>query len=158
MERFLSHSLCVDSGIPRRRIRAAGSSKCCRNTLSRALCKATRCMSLFFLVASPSLPLLTLLDCPAAYRTGRTAVFPSYESFLGIVTTMIEQYGKFLKMASETRWRGDVASLNYIETSTLWRQEHNGYSHQVSLLAPSPPTDNCQTTDSCHTLKHRIPP
>jgi xylulose-5-phosphate/fructose-6-phosphate phosphoketolase len=43
---------------------------------------------------------------------------------------MIEQYAKFLKMAAETKWRGDVASLNYIETSTLWRQEHNGYSHQ----------------------------
>jgi xylulose-5-phosphate/fructose-6-phosphate phosphoketolase len=63
-------------------------------------------------------------------RTGRTGLFPSYESFLGIVTTMIEQYAKFLKMAVETKWRGPVASLNYIESSTLWRQEHNGYSHQ----------------------------
>lgn len=69
--------------------------------------------------------------------TGRTAVFPSYESFLGIVTTMIEQYAKFMKMASETKWRGDVASLNYIETSTLWRQEHNGYSHQNPALIGS---------------------
>lgn len=43
---------------------------------------------------------------------------------------MIEQYTKFLKMAIETKWRGDVAGLTYIETSTLWRQEHNGYSHQ----------------------------
>ncbi|WWC90666.1 uncharacterized protein L201_005602 [Kwoniella dendrophila CBS 6074] len=62
--------------------------------------------------------------------TGRHALFPSYESFLGIVQTMIEQYAKFIKMALETRWRGDVAGLTYIETSTLWRQEHNGYSHQ----------------------------
>nr|WRH23617.1 phosphoketolase [Naematelia aurantialba] len=62
--------------------------------------------------------------------TGRHALFPSYESFLGIVQTMIEQYGKFVKMALETKWRGDVAGLTYIETSTLWRQEHNGYSHQ----------------------------
>lgn len=66
-------------------------------------------------------------------------MFPSYESFLGIVTTMIEQYSKFQKMASETNWRGDVASLNYIETSTLWRQEHNGYSHQVCEIPPRKP-------------------
>lgn len=64
-------------------------------------------------------------------------MFPSYESFLGIVTTMIEQYAKFLKMASETKWRGDVASLNYIETSTLWRQEHNGFSHANPQLIGS---------------------
>ncbi|KAK8854752.1 hypothetical protein IAR55_003491 [Kwoniella newhampshirensis] len=62
--------------------------------------------------------------------TGRHALFPSYESFLGIVQTMIEQYAKFVKMALDTNWRGDVAGLTYIETSTLWRQEHNGYSHQ----------------------------
>ncbi|WVR00042.1 hypothetical protein IAU59_007184 [Kwoniella sp. CBS 9459] len=62
--------------------------------------------------------------------TGRHALFPSYESFLGIVQTMIEQYAKFVKMALETKWRGDVAGMTYIETSTLWRQEHNGYSHQ----------------------------
>lgn len=43
---------------------------------------------------------------------------------------MIEQYSKFLKNASETTFRVKVPSLNYIETSTLWRQEHNGYSHQ----------------------------
>ena len=55
---------------------------------------------------------------------------PLTSSFLGIVTTMIEQYAKFVKMALETNWRGDVAGLTYIETSTLWRQEHNGYSHQ----------------------------
>lgn len=48
------------------------------------------------------------------------------DSFLGIVTTMIEQYAKFVKMALETKWRGDIAGLTYIETSTLWRQEHNG--------------------------------
>jgi xylulose-5-phosphate/fructose-6-phosphate phosphoketolase len=47
-------------------------------------------------------------------------------SFLGIVTTMIEQYAKFVKMAVETKWRGDIAGLTYVETSTLWRQEHNG--------------------------------
>lgn len=40
---------------------------------------------------------------------------------------MVEQYAKFVKTAQETKWRGKVPSLNYIETSTLWRQEHNGF-------------------------------
>jgi len=62
--------------------------------------------------------------------TGRTAIFPSYESFLGIVHTMMVQYSKFVKIAKEVKWRGDLPSINYIETSTWARQEHNGFSHQ----------------------------
>ncbi|KAI9726623.1 MAG: hypothetical protein M1828_000990 [Chrysothrix sp. TS-e1954] len=62
--------------------------------------------------------------------TGRVGVLPSYESFLGIIHTMMVQYHKFQKMAAETTWRKPVGSINYIETSTCWRQEHNGFSHQ----------------------------
>ncbi|EGY22224.1 xylulose-5-phosphate phosphoketolase [Verticillium dahliae VdLs.17] len=62
--------------------------------------------------------------------TGRVALFPSYESFLGIVHTMMVQYAKFSKIAQSLDWRGDLASINYIETSTWARQEHNGFSHQ----------------------------
>ncbi|KAL9129582.1 MAG: hypothetical protein Q9217_002002 [Psora testacea] len=62
--------------------------------------------------------------------TGRTGLFPSYESFLGIIHTMMVQYSKFNKMARETTWRRDISSINYIETSTWTRQEHNGFSHQ----------------------------
>lgn len=62
--------------------------------------------------------------------TGRTSLFPSYESFLGIVHTMMVQYSKFVKIAREVKWRGDLPSINYIETSTWTRQEHNGFSHQ----------------------------
>lgn len=62
--------------------------------------------------------------------TGRTGIFPSYESFLGIIHTMMVQYSKFNKMARETSWRTDISSINYIETSTWTRQEHNGFSHQ----------------------------
>ena len=62
--------------------------------------------------------------------TGRTGLFPSYESFLGIIHTMMVQYCKFNKMARETAWRTDISSINYIETSTWTRQEHNGFSHQ----------------------------
>ncbi|KAJ9617308.1 hypothetical protein H2200_001029 [Cladophialophora chaetospira] len=62
--------------------------------------------------------------------TGRTALFPSYEAFLGIIDTMMIQYAKFGKMSREASWRGDISSINYVETSTWTRQEHNGYSHQ----------------------------
>lgn len=62
--------------------------------------------------------------------TGRHGVFVSYEAFVQIVASMTDQYAKFLKIAREVPWRGTVASLNYILTSTGWRQEHNGFSHQ----------------------------
>lgn len=62
--------------------------------------------------------------------TGRYTLFPSYEAFLGIIATMVDQYAKFIKMSKEFPWRLPVPSLNYIATSTLWRQEHNGFSHQ----------------------------
>ena len=62
--------------------------------------------------------------------TGRFSFFPSYESFIMIVASMADQYSKFLKIARETEWRGDAPSLNYIVSSTGWRQEHNGFSHQ----------------------------
>jgi xylulose-5-phosphate/fructose-6-phosphate phosphoketolase len=62
--------------------------------------------------------------------TGRFAIFVSYEAFIPIVSSMADQYSKFLKIAKKTEWRGDVPSFNYILTSTGWRQEHNGFSHQ----------------------------
>lgn len=62
--------------------------------------------------------------------TGRHGVFASYEAFIQIVSSMADQYIKFLKVARETPWRKDVPSFNYILTSSGWRQEHNGFSHQ----------------------------
>lgn len=62
--------------------------------------------------------------------TGRHAVFASYEAFVQIVSSMTDQYAKFLSIAREVPWRKDIASLNYILTSSGWRQEHNGFSHQ----------------------------
>ncbi|KAF2106912.1 putative phosphoketolase [Lophiotrema nucula] len=97
--------------------------------------------------------------------TGRVAVFPSYESFLGIIHTMMVQYAKFGKMAQETNWRKPIGSLNYIETSTWTRQEHNGFSHQnpsfigaVLNLKPTaarvylPPDANCFLSTLAHCL------
>ncbi len=62
--------------------------------------------------------------------TGRHAVFPSYEAFIQIVSSMTDQYAKFIHVARKIEWRGHVASLNYILTSPGWAQEHNGFSHQ----------------------------
>lgn len=100
--------------------------------------------------------------------TGRTALFPSYESFLGIVHTMMVQYSKFNKIALETTWHGDISSINYVETSTWARQEHNGFSHQnpsfigaVLNLKPDaarvylPPDANCFLSTVHHCLKSK---
>ncbi|PVF98368.1 D-xylulose 5-phosphate/D-fructose 6-phosphate phosphoketolase [Serendipita vermifera] len=97
--------------------------------------------------------------------TGRTGLFPSYESFLGIVHTMMVQYSKFIKMARELPWRNDVACFNYLETSTWTRQEHNGFSHQnpsfiggvLNLKAKQarvylPPDANCMLSTMAHCL------
>jgi xylulose-5-phosphate/fructose-6-phosphate phosphoketolase len=62
--------------------------------------------------------------------TGRHGLFVSYEAFVQIVASMADQYAKFLRIAREVPWRGIIPSLNYILTSTGWRQEHNGFSHQ----------------------------
>lgn len=62
--------------------------------------------------------------------TGRHGIFASYESFIQIISSMADQYAKFLKQAKEVAWRGNIPSFNYILTSSGWRQEHNGFSHQ----------------------------
>ncbi len=62
--------------------------------------------------------------------TGRHIVFASYEAFLPIVSSMVDQYVKFLKHMDQFDWHGDFPSLNYILTSSGWRQDHNGFSHQ----------------------------
>ncbi|WP_287129520.1 phosphoketolase [Candidatus Cyanaurora vandensis] len=100
--------------------------------------------------------------------TGRHGLFPSYEAFLGIVTTMMDQYAKFLKMSGDFPWRLPVASLNYLETSTLWRQEHNGFSHQSPGFINAvlnkkakvtrvylPPDANCLISTMDHCLRSK---
>ncbi|HUD03539.1 MAG TPA: phosphoketolase family protein [Patescibacteria group bacterium] len=62
--------------------------------------------------------------------TGRHAVFASYEAFIMIVASMVDQYAKFIQHARHVVWRRPVSSLNYILTSSAWRQDHNGFSHQ----------------------------
>lgn len=62
--------------------------------------------------------------------TGRHGLFVSYESFIRVVDSMVSQHAKWLKICHELEWRKDISSLNYILTSHIWQQDHNGYTHQ----------------------------
>ena len=62
--------------------------------------------------------------------TGRHGLFSCYEAFIHIVDSMFNQHAKWLKVSGEVRWRRPIASLNYLLTSHVWRQDHNGFSHQ----------------------------
>ena len=62
--------------------------------------------------------------------TGRHGFFTSYEAFIRIVDSMASQHAKWLKVSKELPWRNKIASLNYILTSHVWQQDHNGYTHQ----------------------------
>jgi xylulose-5-phosphate/fructose-6-phosphate phosphoketolase len=62
--------------------------------------------------------------------TGRHGMFSCYEAFTHIVDSMFNQHAKWLKVATHIPWRRPIASLNYLLTSHVWRQDHNGFSHQ----------------------------
>jgi xylulose-5-phosphate/fructose-6-phosphate phosphoketolase len=62
--------------------------------------------------------------------TGRHGILVSYEAFMMITASMVDQYAKFLEQMKKVSWREPVPSLNIVLTSTGWRQEHNGFSHQ----------------------------
>jgi len=62
--------------------------------------------------------------------TGRHGLFNCYEAFIHIIDSMFNQHAKWLKMTHEIEWRRKIASLNILLTSTVWRQDHNGFTHQ----------------------------
>jgi len=62
--------------------------------------------------------------------TGRHGLFNSYEAFIHIVDSMFNQHAKWLKVSRGLPWRGRIASLNYLLSSHVWRQDHNGFTHQ----------------------------
>ena len=62
--------------------------------------------------------------------TGRHGFFSCYEAFIHIVDSMFNQHAKWLKVTRDIPWRRPIASLNYLLTSHVWRQDHNGFSHQ----------------------------
>ena len=100
--------------------------------------------------------------------TGRHGLFTCYEAFIHIVDSMFNQHAKWLEEASKIAWRRPVASLNYLLTSHVWRQDHNGLSHQdpgfltvVMNKKPSvvrvylPPDTNCLLSVADHCLRSR---
>ena len=100
--------------------------------------------------------------------TGRHGLFHSYEAFIRIVDSMVNQHAKWLKMSAELPWRNSVASLNYLLTSHVWRQDHNGFTHQdpgfidhlVNKKAAVariylPPDANCLLSVMDHCLRSR---
>jgi xylulose-5-phosphate/fructose-6-phosphate phosphoketolase len=62
--------------------------------------------------------------------TGRHGLFNCYEAFIHIVDSMFNQHAKWLKVTNDLHWRRPIASLNYVLSSLVWRQDHNGFSHQ----------------------------
>jgi xylulose-5-phosphate/fructose-6-phosphate phosphoketolase len=100
--------------------------------------------------------------------TGRHGLFTTYEAFVHIVDSMFNQHAKWLKTAQEIPWRRPIASLNYLLTSHVWRQDHNGFSHQdpgfidhvVNKKADVirvylPPDANCLLSVMDHCLRSR---
>ena len=100
--------------------------------------------------------------------TGRHGIFHSYEAFIRIVDSMVNQHAKWIKMASELPWRKDISSLNYLLTSHVWRQDHNGFTHQdpgfIDHLVNKksaivriylPPDANCLLSVVDHCLRSR---
>lgn len=62
--------------------------------------------------------------------TGRHGFFNSYESFIRVIDSMASQHAKWLKVCNELSFRAPISSLNYVLTSNVWQQDHNGYTHQ----------------------------
>ena len=100
--------------------------------------------------------------------TGRHGLLSCYEAFIHIVDSMVNQHAKWLKTAAEVPWRKPVASLNFLLTSHVWRQDHNGFSHQdpgfIDLVANKksdvariylPPDANCLLSVADHCLRSR---
>ncbi|WP_133011269.1 phosphoketolase [Marinomonas flavescens] len=103
--------------------------------------------------------------------TGRHGLFNCYEAFVHIIDSMFNQHAKWLKVAGKLPWRPKIASLNYLLASHVWRQDHNGFSHQdpgfidhvVNKKAEIvrvylPPDANCllSVMDHCLRSKHYV--
>jgi xylulose-5-phosphate/fructose-6-phosphate phosphoketolase len=100
--------------------------------------------------------------------TGRHGLFNSYEAFIHIVDSMFNQHAKWLKVTRQIPWRRPLASLNYLLSSHVWRQDHNGFTHQdpgfidhvVNKKAEViriylPPDANCLLSVADHCLRSR---
>jgi xylulose-5-phosphate/fructose-6-phosphate phosphoketolase len=103
--------------------------------------------------------------------TGRHGLFSCYEAFIHIVDSMVNQHAKWLKVTRDIPWRRPIASLNYLLTSHVWRQDHNGFSHQdpgfidhvvnkkaeiVRVYLPPDANTLLSTMDHCLRSRHYI--
>jgi xylulose-5-phosphate/fructose-6-phosphate phosphoketolase len=103
--------------------------------------------------------------------TGRHGVFSCYEAFIHIVDSMVNQHAKWLKVTREIPWRRPIASLNYVLSSHVWRQDHNGFTHQdpgfidhvvnkkaeiVRVYLPPDANTLLSTMDHCLRARHYI--
>jgi xylulose-5-phosphate/fructose-6-phosphate phosphoketolase len=100
--------------------------------------------------------------------TGRHGMFNSYEAFIHIVDSMFNQHAKWLKVSEQLPWRAPIASLNYLLSSHVWRQDHNGSTHQdpgfldhvankkaAIIRIYLPPDTNCLLSVADHCLRSR---
>ncbi|WP_454883265.1 phosphoketolase family protein [Sphingomonas oryzagri] len=100
--------------------------------------------------------------------TGRHGLFATYEAFAMIIDSMAMQHAKWIEHARRVPWRADIPSLNYLLTSTCWRNDHNGFSHQgpgfidtiihrkpVVARVYLPPDANCLLSVADHCLRSR---
>ena len=100
--------------------------------------------------------------------TGRHGFFNSYEAFIRIVDSMVSQHAKWLKVCEDLSWRRPIASLNYVLSSNVWQQDHNGYTHQdpgfLSHIVTKkanisrmylPPDTNCLLSCFDHCIKSK---
>lgn len=100
--------------------------------------------------------------------TGRHGLFSCYEAFVHIVDSMVNQHAKWLKVTRGIAWRSPIASLNFLLSSHVWRQDHNGFSHQdpgfldhIANKKPEvvriylPPDANCLLSVADHCLRSR---
>ena len=100
--------------------------------------------------------------------TGRHGFFSCYEAFIHIIDSMFNQHAKWLKVCNEIKWRRPIASLNYLLSSHVWRQDHNGFSHQDPgfidhvlnkkaevVRVYLPPDANCLLSVTDHCLRSR---
>ncbi|GAA2486717.1 putative phosphoketolase [Winogradskya humida] len=103
--------------------------------------------------------------------TGRHGLFTSYEAFIHVVDSMVNQHAKWLKTSRRIPWRRPIASLNYLLSSHVWRQDHNGFSHQdpgfidhmvnkkaevVRIYLPPDANTLLSTMDHCLRSRHYI--
>ena len=103
--------------------------------------------------------------------TGRHGLFSCYEAFIHIIDSMFNQHAKWLKVTRQIPWRRPIASLNYLLTSHVWRQDHNGFSHQdpgfidhvvnkkadvVRVYLPPDTNSLLSVTDHCLRSRHYV--